>query len=109
MHVHMQHQAKQSDQPLLLTIETGVAMIITAGTVAENERFGIPNEYGQIMPNINVLRHQQVLKQQSQIDAHELLGSLTTRAYTYHGATLSDTKLRTMRDGRTCNPGPTAP
>ena len=109
MHMHMQHQAKQVDQPLLPAIETGIAMVIAAGIVAANERFGIPNEYGQIMPNINVLRHQQVLKQQSQIDAHELLGSLTTRAYTYHGATLSDTKLRTMRDGRTCNPGPTAP
>ena len=109
MHMHMQHQAKQVDQLLLQAIETDIAMIITAGIVAENERFGISNEYDQIMPNINVLRHHQVLKQQSQIDAHELLGSLTTRAYTYHGATLSDTKLRTMRDGRTCNPGPTAP
>ena len=109
MHMHMQHQAKQVDQPLLQAIETDIAMIITAGIVAENERFGISNEYDQIMPNINVLMHHQVLKPQSQIDALELLGTLTMHAYTYHGATLSVTKLRTMRDGRTCNPGPTAP
>jgi hypothetical protein len=94
MHMHMQHQAKQEDQPLLPAIETGIAMIITAGIVAEDERFGISNEYGQIMPNINVLRHHQVLKQQSQIDALELLGSLTMHAYTYHGAALSVFKLR---------------
>ena len=57
-----QQQSEQVVQPLLLTIETGVELPIDVGIAADNERFGIPNEYGQIMLYLLVLEHHKVYK-----------------------------------------------